>query len=141
MIKGVRKKASPSVKLRKPKSKYKSTLEDKMALLLNGLRVDFKYECKNSVLPYQIPASFHKYYPDWVVGDMILETKGLWDQKDREKILHILEQHPNIDLRMVFENPNLPIYKGSKTTYGAWCDKHGIIWGTMSDVPKWLNKY
>lgn len=125
-------------KLSKPKSKYKSGFEDKMAVLLKGLRVDFQYEPKSKVLTYEIPVSFHKYYPDWVVGDMILETKGIWDAEDRKKIMHVLGQHPGIDLRMVFENPKLPIYKGSKTTYADWCDKNKIKWGTLADVPKWL---
>lgn len=140
MIKRARKPALGRVKLSKPKSKYKSKLEDKMAQLLSLMKVGFVYEDKDKVLPYEIPASKHKYYPDWCVGDMILETKGLWDNEDRNKILYVLQQHPGIDLRMVFENPKLPIYKGSKTTYGDWCDKKGIKWGTIADVPKWLNE-
>lgn len=140
MIKKAKKATVGARRVTKPKSKYKSKLEDKMAFLLKGLRAEFVYEDKSKVLKYQIPASDHKYYPDWCVGDMILETKGLWDQQDREKIVHVLAQNPGIDLRMVFENPNLPIYKGSKTTYAGWCDKKGIKWGTMADVPKWLSK-
>ena len=126
------------IKRGKKSTKYRSGFEDSMATLLRGLRVDFKYEDKSRVLPYEIPASNHKYYPDWVVGNMILETKGIWEKADREKILYVLAQHPGLDLRMVFQKPNTPIYKGSKTTYANWCDKKGIKWGTMADVPNWL---
>lgn len=122
----------------KAKIKYKSKFETKMSLLLTSLGTSFVYEDKGSVINYTIPESQHKYYPDWLVAGMILETKGLWDQKDREKVLLVMEQHPEVDLRMVFENPKLPIYKGSKTTYAAWCDKKGIKWGTMADVPGWI---
>lgn len=112
-----------------------------MALLLNQMKVPFLYEDKSQRMEYVIPESKHKYNPDWNVAGMILETKGLWDKQDRDKILLILDQYPGIDLRMVFENPKLPIYKGSKTSYAAWCDKNNIKWGTMADVPTWiLNK-
>lgn len=127
-----------AIKLSKPKSKYKSKFEERMAKLLQLIRAPFKYEARERIVNYTIPESYHKYYPDWEVGDMILETKGLWDLDDRKKILHVLEQNPELDLRMVFENPNLPINKGSKTTYAKWCDKKGIKWGTINDVQRWI---
>lgn len=117
---------------------YRSGLEGKMATLLKGLRVDFKYEDKTQILHYERPATFHKYYPDWIVEGMVLETKGIWLPDDREKILFVIGQNPGIDLRMVFQNPKLPIYKGSKTTYAMWCDKKKIKWGTLADVPQWI---
>ena len=33
-----------------------------------------------------------------------------------------------MDLRFVLQSPNGKIYKGSKTTYGQWCEKNGFKW-------------
>ena len=57
----------------------------------------------------------------------------------RRKIKAVIEQHPEIDLRMVFQAPFNKISKKSKTTYAKWCDKHGIPWCSFSNIPlEWL---
>jgi hypothetical protein len=70
------------------------------------------------------------YTPDFVDHDnkTIYETKGLWEAQDRRKILAVKEQHPGWRIVMVFQQPTRKIAKLSKTTYAAWCDKHGIEW-------------
>lgn len=83
----------------------------------------------------------HTYNPDWKVKEGVyIETKGLWKAQDRAKHLHIREQHPEITVYLVFQNPNNKLSRVSKTTYGEWCDKHGIEWTTLEKgLPKkWL---
>lgn len=105
-------------------TKYRSRFEAKLAptLLING----YKYEAIK--LPYVIPASNHNYTPDFIKNKTIIELKGRWTREDRKKILYIHSQYSYYNLIMVFQNPNLPIYKGSKVTYAKFCDKMNIKW-------------
>lgn len=83
-------------------------------------------------LPYTVS---HVYVPDFKVSDRVfIETKGLFDYDDRRKTLEVLKQHPDISIALVFQKPTLKITKGSKTTYGEWCDKHKITWFDIKDT-------
>lgn len=71
----------------------------------------------------------HTYNPDWTLGpDHYIETKGRWEAADRSKIKRVLEEHPNVKVVMVFQDPTRKLSKVSKTSYAAWCDKQGITW-------------
>ena len=48
------------------------------------------------------------------------------------------QQHPELDIRIVFQSANTKIRKGSKTTYGMFCDKHGIVWAEKNVPESWL---
>lgn len=83
----------------------------------------------------------HTYHPDWKVKENVyIETKGLWKAADRAKHRYIKEQHPEITVYLVFQNPDNRLSRVSKTTYGEYCDKHGIAWTTLEKgIPKkWL---
>jgi hypothetical protein len=49
-----------------------------------------------------------------------------------------MEQNPDIDIRFLFVNANNKLNKSSKTTYGAWCDKHKILWAEKRIPNEWL---
>ena len=70
--------------------------------------------------------------------NIIIEAKGYFDKGDRVKMLLIKEQHPDLDIRIVFLNARNKIYKGSKTTYGAWAEKNGFKWAEGSIPEEWL---
>ena len=110
---------------------FRSGLEEKVADLMVDLGVKYEYEsCK---LDYVI---HHKYCPDFILPNGIyLECKGLWEPEDRRKILAVIQQHPEIDLRMVFQSPYNKISKRSKTTYAKFCDKHSIPWCHYASIP------
>ena len=56
----------------------------------------------------------------------------------RRKMLAVKAQHPELDIRFVFQRNNT-LSKQSKTTYGAWADKHGFKWCIFPDIPtSWL---
>ena len=77
-------------------------------------------------LPYTIPATQHKYTPDFILPNgIIVEAKGIFDVADRQKHILVKKQYPDLEIRFVFSNPKTKLYKGSKTTYGMWCEKHG----------------
>ena len=114
---------------------FRSGLEEKVADLLVDLGV--KYEYESTKVSYVIS---HHYIPDFVLPNGVwLETKGYWDSKDRKKIKSVIQQNPDIDLRMVFQAPYNTISKKSKTTYASWCEKNNIKWCSFSNIPiTWL---
>ena len=119
----------------KKKKTFRSKLEESVAKVLD--QVGAKYEYENQQVAYTIQ---HHYNPDFILPNGIyLETKGFWDAADRRKILAVVRDNPDIDLRMVFQAPFNKISKKSKTTYAQWCEKHGIKWAAVHAIPiDWL---
>ena len=119
----------------KKTSKFRSKLEERVAELLEALKISYEYE--STKVPYVIQ---HHYCPDFVLPNHVhLETKGYWDPADRRKILAVKKDNPDIDLRMVFQAPYNTISKKSKTTYAQWCENLGIPWTSFSTIPlDWL---
>ena len=119
--------------------KYRSGFELRLieGLRKGGIPVEYEAYCLN----YTIPSSLHTYTPDLMLPNGILvELKGLFDLADRKKHVLIREQHPDLDVRIVFQNANLKIYKGSKTTYGMFCDKYDIIWADKAIPKEWFRE-
>src|SRR5210317_2576974 len=119
-----------------PTSKYRSGLEQTLANQLQRSGVAFEYETIK--LEYQKIAT---YTPDFILPNgIIIEAKGLWTVEDRTKHLLIREQHPHLDIRLVFMNASNKIRKGSNTTYAAWCEKKNIQYATKTIPKLWLSQ-
>lgn len=114
---------------------FRSGLEEKIADLLVNLGCCYEYE--HTRLNYTIK---HYYLPDFrLENGIFLEAKGYWEPEDRRKIKNVIEQNPDVDIRMVFQNPYLKINKRSKTTYAMWCEKHNIKYCNYGSIPlEWL---
>lgn len=118
---------------------YRSGLELAVGAMLASAGIAAEYETVR--VPYEVPAKTRHYTPDWVLPNgIILETKGLWDSDDRAKHLLIRQQHPDLDIRMVFSNPNAKLRKGSPTTYASFCEKHGILFSKKEPPTSWLEE-
>ncbi len=134
---------------------YKSGLEDKVAEQLKSLGFEPNYE--KIKLGYCVPESRHIYTPDFcpIMGKidsidvltlvnkgrlLVIETKGRLLLSDRKKHILIKQQFPEIDLRFIFTNSKTPIIKGSKTTYGMWCDKEGFKYADKLVPEEWLHE-
>ena len=105
-----------------------------MATTLTEDKIKYGYETMQ--ITYVVPEVSRSYTPDFILpNNVIIEAKGRWTIEDRKKHLLIKKQHPTLDIRIVFQNANTKIRKGSKTTYGNFCDKHGIIWANK-EIPK-----
>ena len=116
---------------------YRSGFEHKVADQLKESKTKFEYE--TTVIDYIKPETHHKYTVDFTLPNGILiETKGRWVLEDRKKHMLIKQQHPELDIRIVFQNPRGKIRKGSKTTYADYCDKHDIIWAEKEIPAEWL---
>ena len=119
-------------------NKYRSGLEKRIAELLLSKNVPVRYEEYKVV--YKIPERQASYTPDFILpnGD-ILEGKGYFSVGDRSKMLNIIRSRPDLVIKMAFQDANKKIHKTSKTTYGAWCDHHGIDWCFAHQIPDhWL---
>jgi hypothetical protein len=121
---------------------YRSGLELVISEYLKQSNKSFSYETEK--LSYIKPATNHTYTPDFVLpkkngGKLYIETKGRWVKVDREKMDFVFQQHPDIDIRFVFQNPNAKLYKGSKTTYAQYCDKKGWLWSKKEIPQEWLD--
>ena len=126
-----RKKQNPSRRT----SKFRSGFEAKTANYLRRLGIEFEYESLK--VSYMREAT---YTPDFVLPNgIIIETKGLWTSEDRTKHLLIKEQHPELDVRLCFQNASNKIRKGSKTTYAMWCEKKGLKYCDKTIPKSWLN--
>lgn len=118
---------------------YRSGLEAKNQEWLekNGVKADYEMFYLN----YVIPESTHKYTCDFILPNGIMvETKGIFDSEDRKKHLLIKEQHPELDIRFVFSSSRSKLYKGSPTTYGAWCEKNGYKYADKFIPVEWLRE-
>ena len=118
---------------------YRSGFEHKVADQLSENKIKFEYE--TTVIDYIKPQTNHTYTIDFTLPNGILvETKGRWVAEDRKKHLLIKKQHPELDIRIVFMSGRTKIRKGSKTTYGDWCNKHGIQWAEKEIPSSWFSE-
>lgn len=116
---------------------YRSGLEKVLAAMIAaaGLPVDFE----NHRIPFEQPAKQRHYTPDFVLPNgIVIESKGLFTAEDRAKMVWVKEQHPDLDIRMVFSNANAKLRKGSPTTYAQWADKAGYKWAHKTIPAEWL---
>lgn len=118
---------------------FRSGLEESIAADLNNNGRSFEYE--NWKIPYTKPPKPSTYTPDFTLPNgIIIESKGIFNTADRQKHRLIKEQHPDLDIRFVFNRSQAKINKGSKTSYANWCDKHGFKYADKSIPEDWLEE-
>lgn len=116
---------------------YRSGLEEIIDTQLKQNNINGEYE-KHKV-HYIKPVTHHEYTPDFrLPNGIFIETKGRFVTEDRKKHTLIKEQHPELDIRFVFQNSKGKIRKGSKTTYADWCIKHGFVFADKTIPNDWL---
>ena len=103
---------------------YRSGLEIKVKDHLKEKKVKFKYE---AIKIEWEDLMYRTYTPDFILPNgIIVEVKGRFTSDDRRKHIAVKKQHPDLDIRFVFENSRRKLRKGAKSTYGEWCDKYGF---------------
>lgn len=116
---------------------FRSGFEGRISKQLEEEGVKVEYE--TTKIKYSVPESKHTYTADFLLPNgIIVETKGRFVTADRKKHLLIKEQHPNLDIRFVFQNSKNKISKGSKTSYADWCEKHGFLYSDKEIPKEWL---
>jgi|TARA_R110000824_G_scaffold12806_4_gene55881 hypothetical protein len=120
------------------KNGFRSGLEEKVAKQIQKANHKLRYEV---VKIKWIDFAIRSYTPDFVLDNgIIIEVKGFWSVEDRKKHKELRKQHVNLDIRMVFENSKRKIRKGSKTSYGMWCDKNDILYHDRIVPIPWLQE-
>jgi len=130
--------------LRSPKRRrsnsrrYRSGLESDIADYLKDKQNQVRYE--RLKIEWE-DLRYRTYTPDFILDNgIIIETKGIFDTEDRRKHLAIREQHPELDIRFVFSNSKAKLYKGAKSRYCEWCDKHEFKWEHRIIPEAWLKE-
>ena len=76
---------------------------------LDSRGVDYEYEPRDKTVSY---AKQHSYLPDVVLSNgIIIEYKGWFKPSDRTKHLLIKKQHPDLDVRFVFQRASQTLSK------------------------------
>ena len=113
---------------------YRSGLEEKIGKFLDKNAIPYLYEVQKF---HYVTES--NYTPDFFLPNgVIIEAKGFLKPTDRRKMVAVKQQHPELDIRFIFQRNNY-LTKQSKTTYGDWATKHGFPWCIYPNVPpEWL---
>lgn len=123
--------------------RVRSGAEAKVARQLDALGVGVEHETERLAYVKQ-----HEYIPDFTLPNGILvEVKGWtpgWASgADRAKLLLIMEQHPEIDLRIVWSSTRFAnglIRSGAKTTNNEWAARQGIPTAVGTVPVEWLEE-
>jgi Phage endonuclease I len=121
----------------KKQPKYRSGFEKKAAKSLEEAGIKYEYETRT--VNYVIPASNHRYVPDFLLtpNGILVEAKGKFDRASRQKMALVIEQNPDLDIRILFMRDNT-ISKSSKTKYSDWCKKKNIKFhiSAIGEIPR-----
>ena len=118
---------------------FRSMFESEVCKKLMDNKIFFEYE--TLTIPFSVPESYHTYVPDVVLGNgIIIEIKGQLTLANRDKHLYIQRQLPKLDIRFVLQNSKSKLYKGSKTTYAQWLDKHNFLWADKVIPQEWIDE-
>jgi Phage endonuclease I len=111
------------------RGQLKNKFEGKLQALLEAQWGKGNTLYEKETLEYRVEET-RKYTPDFKLkgSNLYVEGKGKFTFQDRKKMLYMKEQYPKLRFHMFFVSADKPLYKGSKSSYGDWCDKHGIAW-------------
>jgi len=121
------------------KGDYRSGLEKINQDYLRKKGIKYGYESRK--IPFIEPAKKRHYTPDFFLPNgIVIETKGRFLSKDRQKHLLVRDQHPDLEIRFVFSRAKTPIYSRSKTTLAMWCEKYGFKWAEKLIPDEWIKE-
>jgi hypothetical protein len=117
---------------------YRSGLEIKVKDYLKERKVAFKYE---AIKIEWEDLMYRTYTPDFILPNgIIIEVKGRFTSDDRRKHVLIKKQHPDLDIRFVFENSSRKLSKGAKSSYAMWCEKNKFLYADRVIPEEWLKE-
>lgn len=117
----------------------KGTFEERVIGDLDERGVSYMYE------PDKLAYFVERHYiPDLKVGTMFVELKGYFRQDAQRKMKAIKAQHPDLDIRFVFQKADATIQgakkrkDGSKMTCAEWADRNGFVWAEATIPEEWI---
>lgn len=123
------------------KKQFKGSLEPQV---FKGIKSHFgvsKFQCRYE--PEEIEYTLKKtYIPDFVIEfkdgrKLYIEAKGFLRPEDRAKLLAVKAQHPDMDIRIIFERDN-KLSRTSRTRYSDWATKSGFPFSIGSVPREWF---
>ncbi|AGR48544.1 endonuclease [Anabaena phage A-4L] len=113
--------------------KYRSGFEQRVH---EAIQYQGQYEPKR--LEYRLV----KYYtPDILLPNGIyIEAKGLFSAEDKKKMRAIKEQHPKLDIRLIFQRGYGTYAKAAAVKNETWCKKHGFKYAFNDIPPEWMDE-
>lgn len=124
-------------------TKFASKFEADFAKHLTKIGVEWEYEPDR--FKWLPPARV--YIPDFKItledGSVFyIEAKGYFDGSARAKMACVKKQHPSLDVRFFFMNPNNKIGAKAKkpTRYWEWAEKYGFPWAAGEFPREWRKR-
>jgi hypothetical protein len=113
--------------------KFRSKFEKRVYENAKGRKL--VYEPQSPVINYNTVA---RYTPDFDLGNgVFVECKGYFDSRSRAKMARVRKQHPELDIRFLFQRASNRITKSPNSmTYGEWATKHGFVWDEGYTIPE-----
>ena len=119
----------------------KQTFEQKVMSNLTAKGVEFEFE------PHSLPYSVTRdYIPDLLIGEMYIEIKGYFRQDAQRKMRAVKKQHPEKDIRFLFQRADATIQgakkrkDGTKMTCREWAERYGFQYAQGEEIPEqWIN--
>jgi len=119
----------------------KLTFEQRVMSNLTAKGVEFTFE------PHSLPYSVTRdYIPDLLIGEMYVEIKGYFRQDAQRKMRAVKKQHPNKDIRFLFQRAEATIQgakkrkDGTKMTCREWAERYGFQYAEGEEIPQtWIN--
>lgn len=109
---------------------FRSLFEKGFAEQCDGNGISFDYETEK--IMWTLPPL--PYTPDFIFeksdgSKMYIEMKGYLYDADKRKMRAVKEQHPDLDIRIIFQKASNKITKAKNSkTYGAWAKYYGFPW-------------
>ncbi len=118
----------------------RGSLEPKVMADLEARGISYEYE------PFSLKYVFEaSYTPDIVLPNgVIVEIKGKFDRDDQRKMDLVVKQHPDKDIRIVFQRLKTGLIgsakrkDGTRMTHKEWADRRGIKCAEMKIPEEWL---
>lgn len=122
--------------------KFRSGFEKKIYEQATSCGRELEFEPPDAVVRYTKPARVARYIPDFrLPNGILIESKGRLTQPDRAKMLLVTKDHPELDIRFVFQRANQRITKSRNSlTYWEWAEKHNFRWTEGTIPEEWFNE-
>ena len=133
--------------------KYRSKFEARVAQSLKDRGCAFSYELYTYDYSVPLPKrsarcmtcggqaeTTQKYTPDFLLENGItIETKGYFKAEHRKTYKAFVEQHPDVDFRLVFMADS-KIHRKGDNRYSDWCKANGFKYA-IKDIPdEWIKE-
>ena len=116
-------------------NKFRSDFEGLVADMLEKQYVEYVFE------PYRINYQVEKKYkPDFILPNgIIIEAKGWFKTEDQRKHKLIKAQHPEIDIRFVFQRLKSKV-QGGRFTCQEWSEKYDFQFAEAIVPNSWIHE-